>query len=202
MKQSLCCGVPEGQACSYQLLPTHQAELGAHHDALSSPAVEARSWEQMGSSCCHCASLPACLDFITARSVQANFSGVGFGAQNEGLSAWGGRQILRHQPGQELLNAVWMRRDKPWKLNKMSKDLLAPVKYIPLSTLKCLSSYHWLWMWSILHCWVTKRMAFFHRWIVWSETISSVSLTWIKKKSLAREGTESELKNQKPPPSS
>lgn len=200
MKQSLCCGVPEEQACSYQLLPTHQAELGAHPGALSSPAVEARSWEQMGSSCCHYASLPACLDFITAKSVRANFSGAGFGAQN-GLSAWEGRQILRHQPGQELLDAVWMRRDKPWKLNKMSKDLLAPVKYIPLSTLKCLSSNHWLWMWSILHCcWVTKWMALFHRWIIWSETISPVSLTW-RKKSLAREGTESELKNKKSHPS-
>lgn len=183
MKQSLCCRVPEAQACAYQLLPSHQAELGAHPDALSSPAVEARSWEQMGSSCCHYASLPACLDFITAKSERANFSGAGFGAQNEGLSAWEGSQILRHPPGQELLDAVWTRRDKHWKLNKMSKDLLASVKQIPLSTLKHLSSYPWLWMCSILHCClVTKWMALFHRWIVWSESICPVSLTWRGKK--------------------
>lgn len=183
MKQSLCCGVPEGQAFTYQLLPAHQAELGAHPDALSSSAVEARSWEQMGSSCCHYASLPACLDFITAKSVQANFSGAGFGAQNERLSAGEGRQILRHPPGQELLDAVLTRRDKHWKLNKMSKDLLASVKHIPLSTLKYLSSYSQRWMSSILHhCWVTKWMALFHRWIVWSETICPVSLTWRKKR--------------------
>lgn len=95
----------------------------------------------MGSSCCHYAGLPACLDFITAKSVQANFSGAGFGAQNERLSAGEGRQILRHPPGQELLDAVLTRRDKHWELNKMSKDLLASVKHIPLSTLKYLSSY-------------------------------------------------------------
>lgn len=202
MKQSLCCGVPEGQACAYQLLATHQAELGAQPDALSSPAVEARSWEQMGSSCCHYASLPASLDFITAKPVQANFSGAGFGAQNEGFSAWEGRQILRHPPAQELLDAVWTRRDKHWKLNKMSKDLLASVETHSSVNLKSLSSYPWLWMCSILHRWLSGQVdgpVSQMNNLVRNYMPSFINLK--KKKSLAREGTESELKNLKPHPS-
>lgn len=138
---------------------------------------------------------PSCLPWFYYTKVRASqFFRSGVRSREwRSFSAQEGRQALRHPPGQELLDAVLTRRDKHWKLNKRSEGSLAPVKHISLTGLKCHSSYPRLRLCSILRCfWVTKWMALFHRWIVWSETICPVSLARReKKKSLARGGTES-----------
>jgi len=113
MKQSPCCGVPEGQARAYQMLATHRAEPGAHHAAAEQPCPQNQELRADCSSCCPWAGQPACLAFITVKSAQANFSGAAFRGENEGLSAREDRRTLRHPPGQGLLDAILMRKDKP-----------------------------------------------------------------------------------------
>lgn len=85
MKQSLCCGVPEGQASAYQTLPTQRAELGAHPVASEQPRYQSQElradWLFLLSLC-----RPSCLPwFHYSKACASQFFRSGFRAENEGF---------------------------------------------------------------------------------------------------------------------